>query len=190
MSVRPQGFLEDQFIGLARSKVALRDVLPKEEHRAIRRGFVLVTCGDMNHIMDILNHLVSWLETDRIHLLARNGGACNLDFRHPENQRTPACGSLALEISESLQIKRVRYVYLLGHWPCGHSRLHRLNMSDTIRALIRAKDALRISLPDIFVGTLFHYYSCAGKRRHTYYLHRESMLRLWRNDTRRYFAEI
>ena len=45
MSVRPQGFLEDQFIGLARSKVALRDVLPKEEHRAIRRGFVLVTCG-------------------------------------------------------------------------------------------------------------------------------------------------
>lgn len=148
-----------------RTSGVLQDV---DAHRIdARQGIVLVTCGDGDQSIDILEYLeLVCLEhrlDSRIHLLCLNGGALNLPQNSPLNrwfaysavaqdyQRPPRDAVLLDDIFAACKLKEIQTVILLAHAPCGAARTVELSFEETVRLLVEAKRRIKMCAPDMNV---------------------------------------
>lgn len=122
---------------------------PLDDHRLhIENGYVLVTCGDADQIMNIFMESGRVCAThrgdSRLHMITMNGGPVRLDNLYPLNQIWHS--SLAekyFEIVSSCILKKMETVVLIPHAVCGMENLMARDIDDSLTSVVRTKYLLK-----------------------------------------------
>lgn len=118
---------------------------------------VLCGCGDRDRCGDLLKHheakLLEAGRSSRLHLVMLNGGPLNLVHRHQDDARaTEAIHNFCFsQLRGGVQLKNLRRIILVGHWPCGQAELWGMPMEEAFHALARAADTTSYRLSDLSV---------------------------------------
>ncbi len=108
-----------------------------EKIRAIApEGAILITCGDRDRVT---GHFTGCQDIVPIHLIALNGGALLLS----DGVDAPAQQIIIRSCEEAMEIKGIRFIFCLSHFPCGKGELLGMGLRENILANLRAKDFLK-----------------------------------------------
>jgi len=122
---------------------------PLDDHRLhIENGYVLVTCGDADQIMNIFIENGRVCAThrgdSRLHMITMNGGPVRLDNLHPLNQVwRSSLVEKYFEIVSSCILKKMETVVLIPHAVCGLENLMAREIDDSLTATVRTKYLLK-----------------------------------------------
>jgi hypothetical protein len=128
-----KGYLREGFEFLN----CLRDQSILHEFNHSRRS-ILVTCGDMDRIEDILLHL---RKMAKFQLISLNGGAILLGRGYFQRN------DIILEdILDASRIKGLNFIQTLGHFPCGKAAQRGHTAKDISLMVLEGEERLRETL--------------------------------------------
>lgn len=108
-------------------------------------GLCAVFCGDGDQSDHLIQELIDIQKTcrpwPRIHKHSQNGGVFRLSPNFKKHDHECALEVFSFDIAETLgEVKTdIVTLALIGHWPCGKARKHRLSLIDTMAHYVATK---------------------------------------------------